>query len=124
MKHLLKHFDREFGVSLNQDDWPDTLVRLAIPFAKERVLIIAPSLNVITHQAQLEARKCGIRLDFVPLSYLSAPLVHQIQAQWHVRSLDKYATEWPDDVVRLLGRPDAHFDLLPPSIRQQAFPNG
>jgi hypothetical protein len=124
MDELLEHFGRKFGVSLDPNDWPDTLVRLAIPFAKERVLIIAPSRNVISHQAQLEARKRRIRLDFVPLSYLSAPLVREIQSQWHVRPLDRDGMEWSDDVIRLLGRPDTHFDLLPPSIRRQAFPNG
>jgi hypothetical protein len=123
MGALLNDFKHRFGVTLDPNNWPDALVRLAIPFAKFRVLIIAPNSSVITHQAQLEARKCGIRLDFVPLSHLAAPLVRDIQTQWAARPFDKDATEWPDDVIQLLGQPDAYFNMLPPSILKQAKPN-
>jgi len=123
MEFLIEYFEKEFGISLNPDDWPDTLIRLAIPFAKKSVLIVAPERNVISHQAQIEARERGIHLDFVPISYLSATLVREIQTQWSVRASDANGTEWPDDVIRFLGRPDANFDLLPPAIRNQALPN-
>ena len=105
MPQLLDDFECRFGMALDPDAWPDTLVRLAIPFAKQRVLIVAPSRSFITQEAQIEARRRGVRLDFVPLSYLSAPLVRQIQTQWLVRPVDKDATDWPDDAIRFLGRP-------------------
>jgi hypothetical protein len=125
MSELFEHYRREFGIDLDACDWPDILVRLAIPFATERrVLVVGPDRRIITQQAQVEARRRGVHLDFVSLSYLSAQLVREIQTQWEASPVDRDATEWPSDVIRYLGPADAHFELLPPSIRRQAFPNG
>lgn len=123
MSELVELYASEHNMKLDLSNWVETLVRMAIPFARRRVLIIGPSRKMITQRVQQEAREWGIRLDFVPLSHLSATVVREIQTQWQVNSIDKEGTRWPDDVIEFLGPHDAHFDLLPHAIRLQAFPN-
>jgi hypothetical protein len=124
MRELVELYDRKYNMKLDPSNWAETLVRMAIPFARKRVLIIAPSHKTITQRAQQEARDWGIRLDLVPLSYLSATLVREIRTHWEVSPpVDEAEMQWPKDVVDLLGPPDAYIDLLPHAIRLQAFPN-
>lgn len=116
-------FQARHGIQLDTDNWTDTLIRIAIQYARHRTVVIAPSYGVFSPHARMEARARGVSLDFHPLSHFSAERISAIRKQYFVHPLDDQATQWPADVVALLGgNSDAHIDLLPPFIRAQTIP--
>lgn len=125
MDDLIRLYKDKHGIELDKSNWPETLIRIAIQYARNRVVVIAPDFSVLSQLAKAEARARKISLDFHPLSYFSTERIAGIRKLYHVYPKDQDATQWPDEVVRLLRqKPDEYFDLLPPFIRAQTVENG
>ncbi|BCG62939.1 MAG: hypothetical protein methR_P0621 [Methyloprofundus sp.] len=120
---LITFYKDNFNMALDMENWPESLIRIAIPFARHRVLVIAPDRKAITQQIQLDARNFGVDIDLVPLSYISAKRINMIRHQHVVYPLNIDATDWSTEVVNLLGSVDAYQDLLPSWIQAQTVQN-
>lgn len=116
-------FHSRYAIQLDLDNWTDALIRIAIQYAQRRTVVIAPSYNVFSPHAKMEARARGVSLDFHPLSHFSAERISAVRKQYSVHPIDDEATQWPEEVIELLGeKSDAHLELLPEFIRKQTEP--
>jgi hypothetical protein len=121
---LHRKYERSHGVELDWDEWAETLIRIAIPYARRRVLVMAADRSAITGRVRMEARKRQISIDVVPLTFIAAETVTAIRNQLSVYPLDADASQWPQGAIDLLGSSDAYSELLPSWIRSQAVENG
>ena len=125
ISYLVDAYKERHGIQLDLENWSETLIRIAIQYARRRVVVIAPDYSAISPRAQMEARSRRISLDLQPLSYFAATRIAAIRRQYLVYPKNSDATEWPEEVIRLLGqKSDAYFELLPPFIRAQTVENG
>ena len=124
MAELVRMYTTRHRVRLDLENWAETLVRIAIPYARERIVVIAPDPSAVSSRARLEARSRRISLDVLPLSYFAAERLAAIRRQYTIYPKNDIATEWSQDVTRLLGQSsDAHFDILPKWVREQTREN-
>lgn len=120
---LITFYKDNFNMVLDMDNWPENLIRIAIPYARRRVLVMAPDRKAISRQVQLDARNFGVTIDLVPLSYISAERINMIRHQYVVYPLNVDATDWSTEVVNLLGPANAYQELLPSWIQAQTVQN-
>jgi hypothetical protein len=117
---LVDFYKRHHGISIDESDWKSTLILTGIPYARERVVIIAPPGFKPSLSTFSVARKRNISLDFLPLNYFSAERIAGMRRRLTVRTSDSYGLHYPPEAQRLLGeKPDKYFDLFPPHLQQQ-----
>ena len=112
--HLVGSYRLRHGVELDPDDWPGTLVRLAIPYADDRVLVVAPDGYRPAPSLLAEAGRRGVELVVAPHSCFPRELIQKARVQYGVTAEDKDGLRYPAELTRLLGEaPDSYSALLP-----------
>jgi len=120
---LAAHYSKTFGIHLDKTDWTSTLVLVAIPYAKKRVVVIAPESYRPPAAVTREARSRRIDLELVPLTQFPKERVAQIQRQYYFQALGGSGDKVPPELEAIMGETiDAHTDLLPEWIRSQRKP--
>jgi hypothetical protein len=121
---MVEMYKDRHGMNLDLTNWPETLVRIAIPYARERIVVIAPDPSIVSSRARMEARQHRISIDVLPLSYFSAERIRAIRTQYNVYPMNADATEWSSEVTSLLAQSsNAHSDILPAWVREQTREN-
>ncbi len=72
MDNLVDYYKKYHNMELSESDWKTTLILFAIPYARERVVVIAPRNFTLSDKISSEARRRNISIDLVPLNYFSA----------------------------------------------------
>jgi hypothetical protein len=117
---LFDYYRQEHNLYLKWDQWVGSLIQIALPFAKRRVLIMAPNQQAIPAPVFAEARARRIKLEFLPLSQFSTARIDAIRHQYLVRPKDADSMEYSDELRAAFGEPpEKHLDLLPQQIRAQ-----
>ncbi len=120
LKNLLEYYRHWHGTTIDPLDWTTALIRFAIPFAKERAVVIAPDGFRLPEIARREARKRGISLDFLPLGTFSPERITAMRRRMTVTASDADGLSYPPETIACLGeQPDHYFELLPPHQRRQ-----
>jgi len=120
LDQLIKMYEKTHNILLDVNNWPETLIRIAIPYARRRVLLMSPDHSAVTQRVRMEARRHRISIDIVPLSFISSDRLIEIRNQYSIYPIDEEATQWPTEIIDLLGPSNNHFKLLPSWIRKQA----
>jgi hypothetical protein len=116
-------FHREHGLALDPSQWPASLVRMALPYAKRRVVVIMPPRLVLPPQVLREAGARRISLDLQSLSQFTPERIERIRHQYLVRPTDVDRMEYPEAMQAAFGEsPRQHLDLLPDQVRAQLEP--
>lgn len=111
-------------IDLELSNWKETLIRIAIPFARQRVIVTAADNSCITSRVRIEAKRRNIKIVYIPLSDFSAERIENIRKRYHAYPLDQSATKWSNTLENLLGqKSDAYSDLVPLKIRMQSQNN-
>jgi hypothetical protein len=117
---LVDFYKRHHGISIDESDWKSTLILAGIPYARERVVIIAPAGFKPSLSTFSAAKRRNISLDFLPLNYFSAERIAGMRRRLTVRTSDSYGLHYPPEAERILGeKPDKYFDLFPPLLQQE-----
>lgn len=117
---LIKDYRNRFQMTIDPENWKHALIRFAIPYAKERVIVVAPDDFRIPAQIYAEARKKRIGLSLLPLSYFSASGVSEMRKRIFVASIDPDGLHFPPEVEFSLGqKADRYRELLPHYMQQQ-----
>lgn len=119
---LLKFYEIHHDININLDDWAQTLVRLAIPYASARVVIIAPDNYVPDPISYNEARKKNIDLDIVPLSSFPKDRVKQLRKRYAVYA-GPDGLKFSKKAEQLLGPSNKYIEMLPVRMREQVHRN-
>lgn len=117
---LFEHYRQKHGLTLDHDNWPVSLIRIALPYAKQAVTVIAPGSFAIPPQVIREAGVRRISLNRSPLSDFTAEQINTIRHQYLVHPVDVDALEYAQDVQTAFGEsPRKNLELLPERIRAQ-----
>ncbi len=122
MIKLLEFYKIHHNTIINHDKWASTLVRLAIPYASSRVIIVAPeNFNPDLISCQ-EAQKKNIDLDIVPLSFFSDDKINRLRKRYAVYG-GPDGLKYSKKVKDLLGPSDKYIEMLPARMQRQAYNN-
>jgi hypothetical protein len=120
MGSLVDYYKKYHNMEISESDWKTTLIRFAIPYARERVVVIAPRNFTLSDKISSEARRRNISIDLVPLNYFPTDRIALIRQRIMVRAKDPDGFAYPPEVEKALGqKSDKYFELLPPYMQQQ-----
>ncbi len=124
MDRVLEYYQDRFGILIDLSDCNESLIRMAIPFAKKMVTILAPDGFKIPERAKKEAASSRISLNVVGFSNFSESMLDEARHRVSMYTLDGGGIEFPPEAEILLGQSkDAYFNMLPPAMRKQVDSN-
>jgi hypothetical protein len=107
-------------MEISVSDWKTALIRFALPYAKERVIVIAPRNFKLPGKLYSEARSRNISIDLLPLNYFPVDRIAEMRQRVMVRAKDTDGIDFPPEVEKALGQKSGkYFELLPPYMQQQ-----
>lgn len=113
-EQLKSNYLDKHGIDLSMTNWGETLIRMAIPFAKKNLMVIAPDDYNPTKLARDEAKRHGTGIQLVPHSAFPEAQIFRAAYQHCVEPLDKeglFFPEWADGIVQT--RVDAFKNMMP-----------
>lgn len=129
MDLLVKYYGKHFNLELPITDWTTTLIMIAIPYAKERIVVIAPANFRIPERLLSEAGKRNISIDKLALNYFSCEHITEMRRRIMLNANDPDGLTFPPETEKALGqRADKYFEMLPVymqlQLKTQALKNG
>jgi hypothetical protein len=120
---LFEFYRREYHVTLDHERWASSLIRIALPYAKRRVMVVLPPHQIIHPPVFREASARRIKLEFLPLAHFPKERIEAIRHQYLVHPTDVNAMAYPEAMQAAFGEsPKNHLDSLPDRIRAQLEP--
>jgi hypothetical protein len=117
---LLDYYSSNFNLKIDLSNWQESLIRMAIPFTKKSLTIIAPDSFQIPKQALIEAHRKRVSVNVVGFSNFAESLLEEARHLISVTTLDSFGLNFPPEAEIILGQPkETHFELLPPAMRKQ-----
>jgi hypothetical protein len=111
-------------LALDPGAWTSTLVRLALPYARHRVVVVAPDGYLLPPEIGFEARSRELQVEIVPTSFFSADRLAAIRKQYLVFSKNDNGLDFPEGIEAVLGQTSrAHIEILPSWMRAQLQPS-
>lgn len=117
---LIELFRRQYGMRLDLDDWPTTLIRMAVPFARASVTVVAPDLFAVARPIREEAVRRGVAVRVLQHSTFSPDALAAISGWYGSRPIAGTAgREFSKAEERRFGEPAAtNANLLPACWRR------
>jgi hypothetical protein len=120
MRTILAYYYDHYNLKINLSDWKGALIRMAIPFAKKMVTIIASDSYCIPEEVKKEASGKRVQLNLVGYSNFSESQLDEARHRYSIRTLDRAGIMFPPETEVLLGQTiDTYFDMLPYAMRKQ-----
>jgi hypothetical protein len=120
MDSLIKYYSDCFNMKFDLYDWKESLIRMAIPFAKKMVTILAPDSLCIPERVKIEAYQKNVALNIVSISNFRESQLEEARHRFSIRTLDRAGLEFPPETEVLLGQTkETYFEMLPYAIRKQ-----
>ncbi|MBK7173743.1 MAG: hypothetical protein IPH84_11035 [Bacteroidales bacterium] len=117
---LISTYRERYNLEISLDDWQSALIILAIPFVKERLLVIAPETYKPSLQIQRMLNARRVVLSIVPLGYFPGGKIEEMRHRLTVRSLDRHGCKFAPEVEFELGQAvDTYFEMLSKHMRMQ-----
>jgi len=120
MDTLLDYYVANFKIFINLSNWQESLIRMAIPFAKKMVTIVAPDTFRIPQKAIIEASNRKISLNIVSFSHFSEAQLEEARNYISAPTFDRGGLEFHSEVEDVLNQnKDLYFEMLPLAVRKQ-----
>ena len=120
MRELVRYYQEEHNFLVDLTDWQSALILFALPYVKNRLVILAPDKFIIRPEFKVLATARKIELVHMPLSHFPKERITEIRKRYLVRSLDKDGCTYSKDTEAMLGqKQDCYMDLLPAYMRRQ-----
>jgi hypothetical protein len=123
---IRRMFRERHGLELDVKDWTTSLVRMAIPFARRAVTVVAPDRFALPAVVYQEARRRGVEVLAVPHSYFPREALRRLARWLGAPSVPgTNGEQFPEVVCRAFGEaPTANRHLLPPYWRDYGRAGG
>jgi hypothetical protein len=119
---LIEDYQNRHHMDMSNDDWQTALIRFAIPYAREQVVIVAPDGYRISPSLHAESKRKRISLSVIPLTYFPAERVAEMRKRVFVSALDSDGLNFSPEIEKALGqKANQFFELLPPYMQQQLY---
>jgi hypothetical protein len=120
MHSILAYYSDHYNLEINLSDWKESLIRMAIPFAKKMVTIMASDSFCIPEHVKTEASNKRIHLNLVSYSNFSESQLDEARHRYSIRTLDRAGLIFPPETEVILGQTkDTYFEMLPYAMRKQ-----
>lgn len=120
MSSLISYYSDNYNIYFDLSEWKESLIRMAIPFAKKMVTIVASDSFNIPERAIEEASRKRIQLNLVGYSNFPESLLEDARHHFSIRTIDKAGLHFPPETETLLGQSkETNFEMLPFEIRKQ-----
>jgi hypothetical protein len=120
MHSILDYYSDHYNLKINLSDWKESLIRMAIPFAKKMVTILASDSFCIPEQVKTEASNKKVQLNLVSYSNFSESQLDEARNRYSIRTLDRAGFMFPPETEVLLGQTkDTYFEMLPHAMQKQ-----
>jgi len=120
MPSLIKYYSDRYNLMFDLSDWKESLIRMAIPFAKKMITIVAPDSFKISDLVKTEASGKRVFLNSVSLSNFSDSQLEEARHRFSIHTLDSSGLDFPPETEVLLGQTkETYFEMLPYAIRKQ-----
>ena len=120
---LMDYYSTTHHIEFNSERWQESLILMAIPFAKKFVTLIAPDGFHTPERARIAAAAKGIALNIASLSNFSSEHIKEAQTRISIRTEDRAGMIFPEEAEILLGSKDKYSELLPVEMRRQLLTN-
>jgi len=121
---VFRYYQQKHGMTLDSAQWPATLVRLALPYARRRVMVMTPPRLALPPEVFREARARSISLQLLPLAHFPPERVNAMRHQYLVHPQDSEHMDYPEETQAAFGEsPEHYLDLLPERILAQLDPD-
>ncbi len=124
VRALVRLYRDRHHLAIDLKDWRSALILFALPYAftSRRVVIVSPQGFQPDPAVRHEARRRGVSLVCLPLSYFPAERIRQIRQQYTVMAAPG-AQAFPPELERIFGQRPSHYqELLPRQIAAQSVP--
>jgi hypothetical protein len=120
MDSLLNMYDQDYNLKLNLSDWKESLIRMAIPFSKKMVTIVAPDSFQPTLKTRIEASHKKVTLNLVGFSNFSLSMLDEARHRISLPTTDYAGIQFPPEAEFLIGQTkETYLEMLPPAMRKQ-----
>jgi len=117
---LLKYYQKYHNLEIVTSDWKTALIQFALPYAKERVVLVAPEDFKIPALLIAQAKARNVSIDRVSLNYFSTDRIARMRKRITVRAMDSDGFTFSSEIENALGqKADKYLELLPPYMLQQ-----
>ncbi|MFZ4455984.1 MAG: hypothetical protein ACOYOT_07160 [Bacteroidales bacterium] len=120
LQSILEYYEYNFNIEIDLENWEEALIRMAIPFAKKEVTIIAGDEFRFTERVRVEAERKRVSLNVVSYSNFSTKQLEEARNRFIIKTLDKAGLQFPPETEIILGQTkETYFEMLPYAIRKQ-----
>ena len=115
---LARMYRERYKMTFDLEDWPNTLIRMAIPYATKCITVICPDRFKVSSEVLTEAADNKLKVWVIPHSSLPKSLLQKSSRQYFSHPVDKDGVRYPLHVQRILGeKDDANRHLVPDYIK-------
>lgn len=117
---MINFYMDQYAMNISEADWKTALIRFAIPYAKERVVVVAPRNFIVSNELHSEARKRNISIDQIPSAWFPAEQLSEMRQRLIVRAKDNDGITFTGETELALGqKADKYYGMLPQYMQQQ-----
>ncbi len=121
IEDLRRLYRERYGIELVNEPWHLTLIRMAIPFARRAITVVAPDGHTLPSSVYQDAARRRVQVRVVPLSYFPSDILRRISRVVWLPVVRRIRDEtgidypvFPEHVVRHFDeRMDAYRRLIP-----------
>ena len=117
---LVDFYRDQYNMIISESDWKRALIRFAIPYARDRVVVVAPRNFIVPNELHSEAKTRNISIDQIPSSFFPPEQLAEMRQRLIVRAKDNDGITFTQETERALGqKADKYFGMLPRYMQDQ-----
>ena len=114
---FMRWFHNTFDIDLCTTQWPESLIRMAIPFAEKELRVVAPDGYYPSGLVYAEANARGINIELLPHSLFPGDQIEKASHQYCLTPLDKEGRRFPKAALQMLDMDiDSYKKLMPDNL--------
>jgi len=117
---MIDFYRNQYNMIISESDWKTALIRFAIPYARERVVVVTPRNFIVPNKLHLEAKTRNISIDQIPATCFPAEQLAEMRQRLIVRAKDNDGITFTPETELALGqKADKYFSMLPRYMQEQ-----
>ena len=117
IKSFMNWFYKKFNIDLRKSQLPETLIRMAIPYAEKELRVVVPEGYYPSEIVYEEAKHWGVSIELLPHSLFPVELIKKAIHQYALLPEDREGLRFPEAALKLLDiDADACKKLMPDNL--------
>jgi hypothetical protein len=117
---LSREYQSRYHMDIDKEDWQTALIQFALPFAKERLVVVAPANLHLSQKLMSEVKRMKKDLALVSLNSFPAAKIAEMRKRIFTKSSDPDGCRFPRETEIALGQSaEKYRNLLPVYMQNQ-----